>query len=184
MRGRSLPRRVIWVSAAPPGVEFCTVSRLRSGWALAGIVARRGRGGPALVTYRVETDAGWRTRRVLVEQVLGGRTRVLRMEAGSSGWRVRGRTAGALEGCVDVDLQVSPSTNALPLKRARPRVGSKLALTAAWVKFPSLRVQPLRQSYERVSKSRYVYRSKGFRSEIEFDGFGLVRCYGDYWVAA
>jgi uncharacterized protein len=176
-------RRVVWTGSAPPGVEFCTLGRRRRGWTLAGTIARREGGGLALVSYQVETDLGWRTKRVRVEQVLGGRTRTLAMETTGSGWRVQGKEARSLEGCLDVDLQVSPSTNTLPLKRARPRVGQSLELTAAWVRFPSLRVQPLRQSYERLSAHRYLYSSGGFRAEIELDHSGLVRRYGDYWVA-
>jgi hypothetical protein len=59
-----------------------------------------------------------------------------------------------------------------------------LDTTAAWVRFPTLRVQALRQSYERTAETRYIYRSPGFKSEIEVDDFGLVKSYGDYWYAA
>jgi uncharacterized protein len=183
MKEKRGARRVVWTSSDPPGIEFCRVGRVRQGWELTGTVARRLRGGLAVISYRVGTDRGWRTERVFVEQDFGGKSGTLDMEKEGSGWRVLGRRAGSLEGCIDVDLQVSPATNTLPLKRAGPGVGSKLWLKAAWVRFPSLKVQPLEQSYERLGEHRYLYRSDGFESEIEFDEFGLVRRYGDYWLA-
>jgi hypothetical protein len=97
---------------------------------------------------------------------------------------VQGRERTTLQGCLDVDLEASPVTNTLPIKRTKLRVGSRVDLTAAWVRFPSLRVVPLRQSYERVGRRRYIYRSAtGFKAEIAVDGFGLARRYGDFWHA-
>lgn len=145
---------------------------------------RRFRGGPAAISYRVQTDLGWKTQRVQVEEFFRGGRQSLEIEAKRSKWYVRGTEERALEGCVDVDLGASPSTNTLPIKRVAPALGSRLDLKAAWVRFPSLEVEPLVQSYERVGKRLYLYRSaSGFSSEIEVDGFGLVRRYGEYWQA-
>ena len=184
MREGDTPRQVVWTSSKPPGVEFCTVRRRASGWVLGGSVVRRFKEGAAVITYVIETDPGWRTRKVTVEQVLDGRRRTLEMALRRSRWLVEGTEDSGLRGCIDVDLQASPVTNTLAIKRAALRVGSRVDLTAAWVKFPSLRVAPLRQSYERLGKRKYRYRSAtGFMAEIEVDGFGLVARYGDYWLA-
>lgn len=183
MKGVPPDRRVVWASSSPPGVEFCVVSRRRAGWTLLGAVARRERPGLSLVNYQVDADPAWKTKRVWVEQTLGGETRTLAIQAESHLWRVQGRVAEGLAECSDVDLQVSPSTNTIPLKRAHLEVGSKLELTVAWVRFPSLKVQPLCETYERLSNHRYIYSSGRFKAEIEVDGFGLVRRYGDYWLA-
>ena len=138
----------------------------------------------AIITYLIETDSRWKTKRVSVDQLLGGKRRSLNIEVKRSRWFVQGREKKLLEGAFDVDLEASPVTNTLPIRRTRMKVGSKVDLTVGWVRFPSLRVVPFKQGYERLSKSRFVYRSStGFRAEIEVDGFGLVRRYGDYWRA-
>jgi uncharacterized protein len=178
LRAGAFARRVVWKGASPPGVEFCEVRRNGSGWELTGTVARRPGGRLAVVSYLVETDASWRTSRAQVE-VSGGKTRRLSLETRGARWFSGGNEVRNLRGCTDVDLQVSPATNTLPIKRAAPKVGSKLTLMAAWVRFPSLTVQPLRQTYERVSPQRYVYRSEGFSSEIVSTGSDWSRDTGN-----
>jgi len=174
----------VWASSKPPGVERCTVSQRSSGWELEGDLVRKFKSGPAAISYRIETDRKWRTKEVELEQVLRGGRRSLRMEVKARKWYVRGKENRRLAGCVDVDVGASPVTNTLPIRRAKPRLGSKLELEVAWVRFPDLNVVPLRQSYERIGERQYIYRSaSGFMSEIEVDDFGLVRRYGDYWQA-
>lgn len=178
------PRTVVWASSNPPGVERCSVSRGPSGWVLEGHLVRHFKGGTAAISYRVDADPSWKTRGAHVEQYLGGDRRSVDLKAGRSGWYVQGNLVDGLKGCLDVDLGASPVTNTLPIKRARPKIGSRLDLTAAWVRFPDLVVAPLTQSYERVGERLFVYRSaSGFSSEIEMDDFGLVRRYGEYWRA-
>lgn len=184
MRRGTAPRTVIWASSRPPGVERCTITRAASGWVLAGSLVRRFGAGPAAISYVIETDRGWKTRRVHVEQTIRGKDASLDLEAKGPMWYVEGKRDGRLDGCTDVDLGASPATNTLPIRRAKPEVGARIDLTVAWVRFPGLSVEPLRQSYERTEDRLYVYRSaSGFESEIEVDASGMVRAYGDYWQA-
>ena len=175
---------MVWASRDPAGIERCTVSRRPGGWSLAGALVRGSEDGPVYLSYVIGTDRRWVTKRVRVQEVVKGKKTVLELESRSSTWYLGGRKVEALNGCADVDLEASPVTNTLPIKRVGQRVGSKLDLSVAWVRFPSLEVQPLERSYERVGKVRYVYRSAtGVRTEVEVDGFGLVRRYGDRWQA-
>lgn len=177
-------RLVVWASANPPGVERCLVTKKRNGWALSGTLVRRFREGPAAISYAIEVDAAWRTREVHVEQILRGEQLSVGLKADASRWYVAGKEDVRLRGCVDADLGASPVTNTIPIKRKKPKVGSRVDLVVAWVRFPGLEVEPLRQSYERTGERTYVYRSaSGFKSEIEMDEFGLVRRYGKYWVS-
>jgi uncharacterized protein len=184
LRGDGAFREAVWASSDPPGVEHCKVRRTDSGWAIVGSLVRSSTEGVAVVTYTIETDRGWKTRGVSVEQTIAGRRRALKMVVRGSSWSLGGEDAAYLEGCADVDLNASPVTNTLPILRTKLEIGSRVDLTAAWVKFPSLEVAPLRQSYERLGQRRYLYRSaSGFESEIEVDDFGLVKRYGVYWLA-
>ena len=177
-------REVVWVSYKPQGVEHCTVKGGNSGWALEGTLVRRFRGGTAMVTYKIETDPRWRTKSLSVEQILQGRRRALEIEAKGHRWFKGGKELVALKGCTDVDLTASPVTNTLPIKRRRLKVGASTEVKAAWVTFPSLKVIPLHQRYQRLGPRSYRYRSAGgFTAVIEVDDFGLVRRYGNLWAA-
>jgi hypothetical protein len=89
----------------------------------------------------------------------------------------------ALHGLVDVDLGFSPVTNTLPIRRLDPAIGEAVAVTAAWVRFPELTVEPLSQRYIRLAERRYRYESAGgaFVAEIEVDDLGLVTTYEGGW---
>jgi hypothetical protein len=176
-------REVVWVSYKPQGLEHCAVHRGSSGWVLAGTLVRHFKEGAAMVTYRIEADSRWRTKRVMVEQVLKSKRKVLDIEVTGNRWYRNGRELVLLNGCEDVDLAASPVTNTLPIRRTRLRVGASVQLTAAWVSFPSLKIVPVHQGYERLGQRRYRYRSaSGFKADLDVDDFGLVRRYSDFWA--
>ena len=56
-------------------------------------------------------------------------------------------------------------------------------MTAAWLRFPSLDVGRLDQSYERLAEKRYRYRSGLFTADLTADGDGMVLQYGVNWKA-
>ena len=90
---------------------------------------------------------------------------------------------GELDGCIDADLEWSPSTNTLPIRRLGLAVGESRAVTAAWLRFPSLQVQRIDQSYERLAENRYRYRSGLFTADLAVDDDGIVLQYGVNWKA-
>lgn len=89
----------------------------------------------------------------------------------------------AVAGCLDVDLAFTPATNILPLRRLRLAVGESREMTAAWVRFPELSVEPLAQRYTRLDERRVRYASRGgaFTAELEVDELGLVVRYPPLW---
>jgi uncharacterized protein len=184
MRRSRVLHQVVWRSAKPPGMECCFVAGEGDGWVVRGTLVRGFREGTAGVSYHISTDGLWRTTAVNVEQLFKGTLRKFEASAKDGNWFINGRERVSLKGCLDVDLGASPVTNTFPIKRTKLKIGSRVDLVAAWLSFPSLKMQPLKQSYERIGENRYVYRSAtGFSSEILVDRFGLVRRYGNYWVA-
>ena len=47
-----------------------------------------------------------------------------------------GADSRAVDGCRDIDLNFSPSTNVLPIRRLSLDVGDQAAVRAAWLRFP------------------------------------------------
>jgi len=136
--------------------------------------------------YHVRCDASWATRDALVEGELGGDDVYITIERESNDeWRRDGAPVANLAACTDVDLGFSPITNTLPIRRLGLGVGEQATVRAAWLRFPELRLEVLEQVYRRVSHDHYVYESGGgrFRADLTVDASGLVRRYGEYWVA-
>jgi hypothetical protein len=96
---------------------------------------------------------------------------------GEGNWSHDGQRLAQVAGCIDVDLEWSPSTNTLPIRRLGLAPGETKSVAAAWVRFPSLEVQRLEQSYERLAERRR------FTADLAVDDDGMVLQYGVNWKA-
>jgi hypothetical protein len=137
-----------------------------------------------IVTYNLQLDESWCTRRarVTTRTVSGVAERVLESDGGGH-WVVDGELATELDGCLDVDLESSAMTNALPVHRLRLAVGEQAAAPAAYVRVLNMEVERLEQGYARVddqeSLQQYDYEAPvfDFRCRLVYDASGLVLEY-------
>lgn len=177
-------RTLLWRRLASPGAEYFALTEHGGGFRLAGTVVASVDAEPLLLTYGVGCDRQWRTREVEMQLVAGERRAGLRLEAdGRGGWRRDGEPFPAVQGCLDVDIAATPSTNTLPIRRLGLLPGHAAEVTAAWVKLPTLEVQPLAQIYTRLGESEYRYESGGgaFTAVLTVDDLGLVTRYPGGW---
>ena len=172
-------RSVIWRRLDLPGGEYCSLMRTNGGWQLAGVAVAAFGGVPLRADYVVDCDESWRTRETLLTVVADGAERRLQIVAeGDGAWSVNGRAVDGVRGSSDVDLNVTPATNTLSLRRLKLAVGASAEVVAAWVRFPELTVEPLWQRYTRLAGDRYGYESDGgFTSELVVDDLGLIVTY-------
>jgi hypothetical protein len=177
-------RTVLWRPVDAVGAQHCALRRLAKGFRLEGHVVDSVDGIPLHVHYIVDCDSVWRTRVVSVSQSYGAVGSTLRFDVvNKRWWTAEGVEVAALHWLVDVDLGVTPATNTLPIQRLALAVGQKADVTAAWVRFPSLTVEPLQQTYERLAPNIYRYSSNGgrFSALLEVDDLGLVVHYERLW---
>jgi uncharacterized protein len=98
-------------------------------------------------------------------------------------WLLNGVDCPAVAGCIDLDLNFSPSTNLLPIRRLNLNIGEDEKVKAAWLRFPSFTLEPLEQRYRRLDAATYRYESAGgsFFAELEVNAAGLVTHYPSFW---
>ena len=143
-------------------------------------------GTPFAVSYRVTCGATGATERATMRVLCAGVESdhvLVRSPVGA--WTWNGTPKPELDGLLDVDLSITPSTNTPPLRRLDLAVGQQAEVTAAWVRFPVVSVTPLRQLYRRVSGTTYTYEAPDldFETDIECDEDGIVRRYSGLWTA-
>jgi hypothetical protein len=99
------------------------------------------------------------------------------------GWRLNGEEQPQVAGCLDLDLNFSPVTNLLPIRRLDLPVGESAEVTAAWLRFPGFSLEPLKQRYSRVAALAYRYESAGgqFGRDLKVNEAGFVTHYPDFW---
>lgn len=136
------------------------------------------------VEYTVDVDASWRTRAALVRALTAEGRFETRLEGdGAGAWLVDGRPRADLLGCLDVDLEASALTNALPVRRLSLTMGASAPAPAVYVRAGDLAVERLEQHYRRVEdddgRARYAYAAPRFdyADVLVYDRDGLVRRY-------
>ncbi|TDD26320.1 hypothetical protein E1287_36500 [Actinomadura sp. KC06] len=173
---------------ARTGFEVLRTSRGQAGgWTLHGTTTAVENGTAWAVEYVIEVDDGWRTRRARVRHPLAGRpgepTGVTLEKTADGRWLVDGRHAPGLDGCVDVDLESSAMTNALPVHRLRLDVDEAADAPAAYVRAADLVVDRLEQSYTRLpdtaGRQCYAYAAPAFdfTARLVYDESGFVLDY-------
>ncbi len=179
-------RRVRWQRLDRPGAERATLYHSKRFWFLVGKIDTEFGGVRSNIAYEVVCDDSWSTHIEMVKMRRGGtRARQSLWVRQDGRWFSHGGVERAdLAGCTDVDLEASPSTNTLPIRRMGLAVGESRDVRAAWVRFPGLTVEPLRQRYTRIGERRYRYQSldSGFTADLDVDDAGLVVTYPGLWV--
>ncbi|MBV9280332.1 MAG: putative glycolipid-binding domain-containing protein [Chloroflexi bacterium] len=181
---QQVERTVLWSRLDGPGCEYCSLWRTPDGWQIRGTVVMVMEGVPARIRYGVLCDPDWRTRAVHVGMRCGGPERALHLIVDQDGrWWIGGEEVAPLRGCFDVDLEISPATNTLPVRRLGLGMHGAAEIEVAWVHFPALSVEASAQRYTRLDPTRYLFEAlaSGYRAQLTVDDAGLVVDYPGGW---
>lgn len=176
---------VIWRRLDLPGHEAARLSAEAPGWHLIGTAVFVSDGQPCRLDYRIVCDREWRTLSGRVTGWLGTGLVEVEVAAEAGRWRLNGVDCPAVAGCTDLDLNFSPSTNLIPIRRLGLAVGAEAPARAAWLKFPGFTLEPLDQIYRRTGEATYRYESAGgaFARDLRVNGAGFVIDYPGLWRA-
>jgi uncharacterized protein len=139
---------------------------------------------PCRLDYLVVCDAGWHTVSGKVAGWLGNETIAIDLTVDAAcRWWLNGAECPDVAGCIDLDLNFSPSTNLLPIRRLGLAIGQEVEVKAAWLRFPSFTLEPLVQRYHRIDATTYRYDSAGgrFVTELQVNAAGFVTHYPSVW---
>jgi hypothetical protein len=175
---------ILWRNLHKPGHEAARLIRAGSDWRLEGASLFLHEAKPVRLDYVILCDDRFHTRSADVSGWIGDQAVASTIKTESGDWTLNGQRVHAVKGCVDVDLNFSPSTNLLPIRRLNLKVGQKATVKAAWLRFPSFTFETLHQTYERVADRKYRYESGGgrFTAMLNIDGDGFVTNYGELFT--
>ena len=181
----SWPREAAWQhQGARSGFEVVFFGDRDGGWLIQGCTTAVEDGTPWAVEYAIALDGAGATHsaRITGRSAAGPRSAVLEAD-GAGRWLVNGEKAPQLDGCLDVDLESSAMTSALPVRRLGLAVGARAAAPAAYVRVAGLAVERLEQTYVRApgqaTRQCYDYTAPafGFECRLIYDQSGLVLDY-------
>ena len=181
----------VWVSEDEPGIEDVLITHEPTkGTGFSSAIVRLWEGQPLRMQYILSCDAQWHVRELAAasySEVIGERT--IRLYAdGAGNWRDdKGNPLDALQGCIDVDIMVTPLTNTLPIRRLQLAPGESREICVVYIAAPDLSIRPLWQRYTRLDDvdggQHYRYESleSGFTADLPVDDDGFVVDYPGIW---
>jgi hypothetical protein len=180
--GQLLP--VLWRRLDQPGHESARLLFQEGRWHLIGTTVMAHDQKACRLDYQVVCNSAWDTVSAKVTGWIGSETVDVDLAVDSARrWRLNGKECPEVSDCIDVDLNFSPSTNLLPIRRLALEVGQEATVRAAWLRFPSFDLEPLEQLYRRLDVVTYRYESAGgrFVAELKVNAAGFVTRYQDLW---
>ena len=186
------PRTAAWAhQGTRTGYEVAWIEPVLHGLVVTGCTTAVEDGEAWMVDYNIRLDADWRTRRAEVRGRSGGAARFSVLQSDGEGrWQVDGVPAPHLDGCMDVDLESSALTNALPVHRLALQRSERAAAPAAYVRAVSLNTDRLEQTYARTDddgpRKCYDYTAPAFdfSCRLVYDTTGFVLAYPGIAVRA
>jgi len=177
-------KSILWRGSFFAGHESCRLFSSGTEWALEGTAVFSHEQRPCRLDYQIVCDEAWHTLSAQVEGWIGTTLIDIQIKTTPKGeWWLNGAEQPDVMGCTDIDLNFSPSTNLLPIRRLKLEVGEASEVQAAWLRFPSFRLERLPQQYRRLDEHTYRYESGGgqFVAELNVDSAGFVINYPDLW---
>jgi len=177
---------ILWRGLVLAGHEACRLFSLNSEWHLEGTAVFSHEQRACQLDYQIVCDATWHTLFAKVAGWLSTTVVDIQIRTDPSGhWWLNEVEQSDVMDCIDIDLNFSPSTNLLPIRRLGLAVGEAAQIQAAWLRFPSFKLEPLPQRYHRLNEYTYRYESAGgqFVAELKVNHSGFVIDYPGIWQA-
>lgn len=180
--------QVMWKASLNHGLEWFFAPEWTEGTSHSfnGLSLQEVEGRPVSIHYAVETDHRWRTRSATIDIMNVDSRHNVEWEVSADGkgtWTLPGLGPKAEEqfaGFLDIDFGFSPVTNILPIRKLKLVIGESAPVSAVWVRFPEFTIEPLHQTYTRISDDTYRYASDtGFEGDITVDDRGIPIKYAD-----
>jgi uncharacterized protein len=178
---------VVWEWIAEPGLEYLRINEAEEVHVDSVVIFPSGEQISRL-HYQVCCTATWNVRAIEIKMQQAGNLKTLNLQHSAEGvWLFDGQVREDLAGCTDFDLDVSPFTNTLPIRRLSFAPNEIKIVKVAYVKLRELMVSPAIQEYCRIGdadppvKFRYRNLSSGFTTEIVVDAAGIVEDYPGRW---
>jgi uncharacterized protein len=182
-----MDQSILWRRLDRAGHECARLIQSSAGWKLRGTAVFEHEKQPCNLDYLIECDAEWKTVATRVIGWLGNRSIYvdIKVDPTGGGWTMNRVPQAQVHGCIDVDLNFSPSTNLLPVRRLSLGVGNSASVHAAWLRFPSFVLERLDQRYQRLDQQLYRYESAGgsFVADLEINSNGFVTRYPGFCEA-
>lgn len=180
---RPLDISIRWRSVEHGGLEQLRLTEwggaIRANGAIVGQAGEKRLG----VLYQISLTPDWRFESILL-QGIDGRVSVLTRDSADRWYDTQSEQIAALLGCTDIDFEMTPFTNTLPISRAPLAIGETRRFRLAYIPAGNFEPFPTEQIYTRLEERLYRFETAdgSFSADIAVDEDGLVTDYPGLFV--
>jgi hypothetical protein len=181
-------RNIDWEWLEEPGLEHLTIEESEKIIRIESSVVSGFGGLPWHLRYQMTCTPLWQFMSIDVEMKRPGEHRSLSLVRRDDGaWSMDGQARLDLAHCTDIDIEASPLTNTLPIRRLESAVNEPKQIQVTYIRGPSLEVLAANQEYTRLDpenppgKFRLRSLSSGFTADLTVDESGIVEDYPNLW---
>jgi predicted transport protein len=184
---------VLWAALEDEGFEHLLLTTSSSTIRADGLIVRRENDGPAYrAHYKIECDPLWRVRAVEIDVTDPDAGHLDLTSDGNGIWLDADcQPIAPLNGCTDIDIQASPFTNTLPIRRLRLNDEATARIDVVYIDPRTATFERTSQRYTRLrgtdgGSGLYHYTSldSGFETVLAVDADGLVIDYPHFFRRA
>src|SRR5690606_20127270 len=120
-----------------------------------------------------------------LKYLINGRRHSLACKSdGEGNWTKDSMAMPEYQGCIDIDIPLTPFTNTLPIRRLKLADGQSATIRVLYLDVLAERFMPVSQKYKRLSATAYHYENvpNDFEATITVDSDGLVEDYPALFV--
>jgi hypothetical protein len=132
------------------------------------------------IEYRITTNQYWETTFFEIKSQFDHAFEMINFrKEGRESWYVNGQRDGKFNGCIDIDISLTPFTNTLPINRLNLFEKEWQQIKVLYVDILGRKITPVQQKYTKLSQTRYKYENvpNDFEAVISVDDLGLVVKY-------
>ena len=171
---------LVWRSKEYPSLENCTAIISSVGSEISSVVIGVAEHKIFNIEYNLKINSHWKTEEVKINSTIEGFAKSLAFKSdGRGNWQENGHILEQFEGCIDVDIPLTPFTNTLPIKRLNMQIGQAQIIRVVYLDLLSNEIKPVTQKYVRLSDREYKYENvpNDFEAVITVDESGFVVDY-------
>lgn len=176
---------LLWTGIEYYSLENCLVTTNERGSEINSTIVGKYNDVIYRVEYKIQVNENWETLFVEVDTRHSDRIEKTHLvNDGSGNWKLNGKDAGELAGCVDADIPLTPFTNTLPVNRLHLEPGAESQIKVIYLDILEYKITAVHQKYTRLSETQYRYQNvpNDFEAVITVDENAFVVDYPSLFV--
>ena len=176
---------IFWTGREYYSLENCIVNMSNSGSEINSVIIGMYNKNIYRVEYLIKTNENWETIFFELKTQLYDKREIFSCcSDGKGNWIKDGEPANEFNGCIDIDIPLTPFTNTLPINRNKLSVNESKQIKVIYLDILNEQFKPVQHKYTRLSQFRYKYENvpNDFEAVITIDELGFVIDYPELFV--